>query len=72
MATPHGPHPIARNGQVVIPKDVLRAAGIEVGMRVFLQAIDNPEGAILIFPEEAAERWFEAGRRSEEGESQTT
>lgn len=60
---PHGPHRIATNGQVVLPKDVLAAAGLGAGDAVYIQALDEPEGAVLIVPARIATGWFEAGRR---------
>jgi bifunctional DNA-binding transcriptional regulator/antitoxin component of YhaV-PrlF toxin-antitoxin module len=63
--TPHGPHRIAKNGQVVIPKDVLREAGLVPGDQVFLQALDHPMGAIMVLPAPLAAEWFEAGKASD-------
>lgn len=62
MHPPHGPHKIAANGQVVVPKDVLNAVGLAAGDSVYVQALDDPPGAVLIVPADIAARWFEAGR----------
>jgi AbrB family looped-hinge helix DNA binding protein len=62
---PHGPHKIARNGQVVVPKEVLSAAGLAGGDLVYVQAVEDPPGAVLIVPVETAARWFEAGKAGE-------
>jgi len=59
---PHGPHKIAANGQVVVPKDVLNAVGLAAGDSVYVQALEDPPGAVLIVPADTAARWFEAGR----------
>lgn len=60
--TPHGPHRIAKNGQVVIPKDVLRSAGLVPGDQVYVEAVDTPAGAIMIIPRALADDWFASGR----------
>jgi bifunctional DNA-binding transcriptional regulator/antitoxin component of YhaV-PrlF toxin-antitoxin module len=62
---PHGPHKIATNGQVVVPKEVLAAAGLAAGDLVYVQAADDPPGAVLVIPVGIAARWFEAGRGRE-------
>jgi AbrB family looped-hinge helix DNA binding protein len=59
---PHGPHKIAANGQVVVPKDVLNAVGLAAGDSVYVQALEDPPGAVLIVPADTAAKWFEAGR----------
>ena len=63
MQLPHGPHKIATNGQVVLPKDILAATGLRPGDAVYVQALDDPEGAVLIVPAATAKEWFEMGRR---------
>jgi AbrB family looped-hinge helix DNA binding protein len=60
---PHGPHKIAANGQVVLPKDILAATGLGPGDAVYVQALEDPEGAVLIVPASMATKWFESGRR---------
>ena len=62
MHPPHGPHKIATNGQVVVPKDVLAASGLQPGDAVYVQALLDPEGAVLIVPAPMAAEWFERGR----------
>ena len=62
---PKGPHKIAASGQLVMPKDVLRAAGLSPGDSVYIQAVEDPAGGILIVPVEVAARWFESGRARE-------
>jgi AbrB family looped-hinge helix DNA binding protein len=64
MQPPHGPRPIAKNGQVVVPKEVLRAADLKAGDSVYFIAGDDPPGTVLIVPVEIATRWFEHGRRN--------
>jgi AbrB family looped-hinge helix DNA binding protein len=59
---PHGPHKIATNGQVVLPKDILSTAGLQPGDAVYVQALDDPPGAVLIVPAATAAAWFELGR----------
>jgi bifunctional DNA-binding transcriptional regulator/antitoxin component of YhaV-PrlF toxin-antitoxin module len=66
---PYGPHKIAANGQVVVPKDVLAAAGLGAGDFVYVQALEDPPGAVLIVPADVASRWFEAGRVGEGSKS---
>lgn len=63
MHPPYGPHKIATNGQVVLPKDVLAATGLQPGDAVYVQAIDDPPGAVLVVPADTAAEWFETGRR---------
>lgn len=65
MHPPHGPHKIATNGQVVVPKEVLAAAGLAAGDLVYVQATDDPPGAVLVIPVGIAARWFEVGRGRE-------
>ncbi len=60
---PHGPHKIATNGQVVLPKDILAATGLRPGDVVYIQALDDPEGAVLIVPAATAAEWFDVGRK---------
>lgn len=63
MQPPHGPHKIATNGQVVLPKEILAATGLSAGDTVYVQAVDDPEGAVLIVPAATAAEWFEIGRQ---------
>jgi len=46
----------------VVPKDVLNAVGMAAGDSVYVQALEDPPGAVLIVPADTAARWFEAGR----------
>lgn len=69
MHPPHGPHRIASNGQVVLPKDVLRAANLEPGDAIYVQVNDDPPGTILLVPMEIAAAWFELGRRRDRNRS---
>ena len=63
MQPPHGPHKIATNGQVVLPKDILATTGLQPGDAVYVQALDDPAGAVLIVPAATAAEWFEMGRQ---------
>ncbi len=65
MHLPYGPHKIATNGQVVLPKEVLQSAGLAPGDSVYLQATEDPPGAVLVVPVEVAARWFEAGKEND-------
>src|SRR4051812_47713607 len=65
---PHGPHKIATNGQVVLPKDILAITGLRPGDAVYVQALEAPEGAVLIVPAATAAEWFEAGRQRSRGD----
>lgn len=69
MQPPHGPHKIATNGQVVLPKDILAATGLSPGDAIYVQAVDDPEGAVLIVPAATAAKWFEMGRQRARGAS---
>jgi AbrB family looped-hinge helix DNA binding protein len=62
MALPHGPHKIATNGQVLLPKEVLAEAGLRPGDGVYLLA---QGGTILVIPVEIVSRWFERGRQAD-------
>jgi len=62
----HGPHKIATNGQLVIPKEVLNAAGLAPGDLVYVQSADNPTEGIVVIPVETASRWLVVGRAQEE------
>jgi bifunctional DNA-binding transcriptional regulator/antitoxin component of YhaV-PrlF toxin-antitoxin module len=55
---------VAKNGQVVIPRDVLHAVRLKAGDSVYVMEADEPAGAILVIPVEMASRWFEAGRKA--------
>ena len=68
MRPPHGPHRIAKNGQVVIPREILHAASLEAGDAVYFQVNDELAGSILVVPMEVATRWFELGQRAERAE----
>lgn len=63
MATPHGPKPINPNGQIVLPKEVLRSVGLEPGESVFVMENEKLKGTILVVPEKMASEWFRAGMR---------
>ncbi|MHB1846255.1 MAG: AbrB/MazE/SpoVT family DNA-binding domain-containing protein [Deltaproteobacteria bacterium] len=71
MHPPHGPHKIATNGQVVVPKEVLNAAGLAAGDSVYLQVVEEPPGAVLIVPVKVASRWFEVGKSATREEFST-
>ena len=63
----HGPHRIARNGQVVIPRELLRAAQLNAGDAVYLTESEEGEGAVLMLFADLAIEWFETGRRASRG-----
>ncbi len=56
---PHGPHKIAQNGQVVIPKDVLKRANLSPGESVYLVA---REGLVELVPAATVSEWLRLGR----------
>lgn len=56
---PHGPHRIAVNGQVVIPKDVLRRAQISPGEKVYVVA---RSGVVELFSASRMASWYRRGR----------
>jgi len=66
MHPPHGPHRISKNGQIVLPKEVLQAARLESGDAVYVIVIEDPPGSILVVPMEVATRWFELGRQADQ------
>lgn len=69
MQLPHGPHKISTNGQVVIPKEILATSGLRPGDAVYLQALDDPEGTVLIVPAATAAEWFAMGCQRAHGRS---
>jgi bifunctional DNA-binding transcriptional regulator/antitoxin component of YhaV-PrlF toxin-antitoxin module len=60
--TPHGPKPIASNGQIVLPKVLLESVGLKAGESVFVIENHEPPGTILVVPERMASTWFAKGR----------
>jgi AbrB family looped-hinge helix DNA binding protein len=56
---PYGPHKIAQNGQVVIPKDVLKQANLAPGATVFLTV---REGIVELVPASIVASWLRLGR----------
>jgi AbrB family looped-hinge helix DNA binding protein len=56
---PRGPHRIAQNGQVVIPKDVLRLANLTPGDGVYLVV---REGIVELLPVATLNEWIRRGR----------
>lgn len=64
MGRPHGPHVVAKNGQVVIPKAVLDEAGLAPGEAVYFVALSEPPGTLLILPTDAVSLALEPVLRS--------
>ncbi len=65
MAIPYGPRPVAANGQVVLPKDLLTAVGLKPGeSTVFVLANDELAGTILVVPDKLMEEWVRVGRKA--------
>lgn len=65
MAIPYGPRPVAANGQVVLPKDVLSAVGLTPGeSAVFVLVNEEEAGTILVVPDTLMARWSELGRKA--------
>jgi AbrB family looped-hinge helix DNA binding protein len=56
---PYGPHKIAQNGQVVIPKDVLKRANLSPGESVYVAA---REGIVELVPASTLREWVRRGR----------
>ena len=56
---PYGPHKIAQNGQIVIPKDVLKHANLSPGESVYLVA---REGVVELVPAATLSEWLQRGR----------
>lgn len=56
---PYGPHKIAQNGQIVIPKEILRQANLAPGEQVFLAA---REGLVELVPASTLATWVRRGR----------
>lgn len=60
----YGPHRITRNGQVVIPREIQRAVGVEPGEAVYFVPVDDPRRGVLLVPASTAKEWIERGRRT--------
>lgn len=60
---PYGPHKIARNGQVVIPRDVLKAAKLAPGESVYVTVAD---GIVQLLPASTVATWLREGRLAHE------
>ena len=58
---PHGPHRIAKNGKVVIPKEILKQAGLGPGESVYLTA---RSGMVEVVPVSRVTSWYRRGRES--------
>ena len=56
---PYGPHRIAQNGQVVIPKEVLQSARLAPGESVYVSAQD---GIVELVPATMFNEWVKRGR----------
>lgn len=56
---PYGPHKIAQNGQVVIPKEVLKRAALVPGESVYVTA---REGIVELVPASLLSEWIRRGR----------
>lgn len=56
---PHGPHRIASNGQVVIPKEVLRQAELNPGEKVYAVA---RSGVVELVAASRIAAWYRKGR----------
>jgi AbrB family looped-hinge helix DNA binding protein len=61
---PYGPHKIAQNGQVVIPKDVLKQANLGPGSTVFLTV---RKGIVELVPASTVASWLQSGRTTQDG-----
>jgi hypothetical protein len=48
---------------VVLPKEILSTTGLQPGDAVYVQALEDPPGAVLIVPAATAAEWFELGRQ---------
>lgn len=59
MAKPHGPHRVAANGQVVIPRELMREMKWAPRQEVYLL---SDAGGVLIVPATAVEQWLDDGR----------
>ncbi len=62
---PYGPHKIAQNGQVVIPRDVLRRARLAPGESVYVTA---HEGIVELVPASLVSEWLRKGRSERRNE----
>lgn len=56
---PYGPHKIAQNGQVVIPRDVLKRVNLSPGESVYVAARD---GIVELVPAATLSEWVRRGR----------
>lgn len=66
MSMPHGPHRIAKTGQVVLAKDVLSEVDLAPGDYVYVVPNEQVRGTILIVPADLAVEWFREGRTAAE------
>lgn len=57
--SPYGPHKIAQNGQVVIPKEVLKRVRLAPGESVYVTA---REGIVELVPASMLSEWVRRGR----------
>ena len=57
MNPPHGPFKISRNGQVTVPKELLRTASLETGDSIYVLMADEPKGCMLLIPMEQMAQW---------------
>jgi AbrB family looped-hinge helix DNA binding protein len=56
---PHGPHKIAPNGQLVIPREVLKQAHVSPGDKVYVTV---RSGVIELVPANRVAEWYRRGR----------
>jgi bifunctional DNA-binding transcriptional regulator/antitoxin component of YhaV-PrlF toxin-antitoxin module len=67
--TPVGPHPISAKRQVTLPAEVMRAAHLRPGDKVYCEGQERPVGGIVLVPMEIAERWWSLGKRGASAET---
>lgn len=65
MGALSGPSPIARNGQVTVPKQILRELGLGAGDLVMFRISDDDPEQLCIVPMRVAERRYARGERAE-------
>lgn len=59
---PHGPRDIGAKRQIALPVELLDRVGLSIGDSVYVAEADDPQGALLILPEQMVEGWIAAGR----------
>lgn len=52
----HGPNPVQKSGTVTVPRDLLRAVGLDLGDRVHWMLNPDMPGTLILVPTEMVHR----------------